>query len=957
VTRIDKVVDRLATTADPAARHRLIRQARMPVDVVFLERLTDLVPIRGRADLVQAERLAEAAAWIADTLATDYAAGRSLRAQGHVLTLAGRSEAALEAYQSALARFKKASKPLEDAITRSGALQVLIYLGRYTQAFTWARRARRVFEAQGDRLRLARLDSNFANVLYRQDRFAEALALYKRAHQTFERVGAPNDVAITLRNLAVCLISLNHFDQALATHRQARRYAERHHLPQLVAEADYNIAYLYYLRGEYSRAIELYEATRRRCERLGDRYHQALCDLDESELSLELNLTSDGARLARHALTRFDDLGMNYEAAKSVTWLAIAASQAGNPARALRYFDTARRRFRREGNLPWLALLDLYQAIVLLDDERLDEARKLADAARIVFLETNLVAKAALSQLVLARVALRAGDTATAEHWCDAAIERLATTQAPVLRFQASYVRGQIEEARGDTARAADAYLDSHAWLESLRTDLRADETKVAFLKDKLVIYESVVAVALAGGARVSRTGVFTFIEQAKSRSLADLIAFRAHRMTSRAAGTRVPVRRLHQLRESLNWCYREIDIRELSADQPESRAETLRATARKLENEITRALTEIRTTDDEYASLQNAGTIELPAVQASLREDEVVLEYYSARGMLCACVIGRHSFEVVTLGAASVAHGHAQLLQFQLSKFRLGAKYQRDFSSGIDAATTAHLQALYRELLAPLRSRIAGRWLTIVPHGFLHYVPFHALHDGAAHLIDDGPISYAPSASVLHLCRQKRPPRARASLVLGVSDRAAPHIDEEVDAVAAALPRSRAYKGRRASAARLKEDGPKSRVIHIATHAAFRMDNPMFSAIQLGDGPVSVFDLYDLRISAELVTLSGCGTGLNALIGGDELLGLVRGWLYAGAQSVLVSLWDVHDRSTAQLMADFYERLRSTDNRAVALRGAMLAARDRDPHPYYWAPFVLIGAPAYISGPPTTPE
>ena len=82
-----------------------------------------------------------------------------------------------------------------------------------------------------------------------------------------------------------------------------------------------------------------------------------------------------------------------------------------------------------------------------------------------------------------------------------------------------------------------------------------------------------------------------------------------------------------------------------------------------------------------------------------------------------------------------------------------------------------------------------------------------------------------------------------------------------------------------------------------------------MFSAIQLGDGPLSLFDLYDLRVSAELVTLSGCGTGLNALIGGDELLGLVRGWLYAGAHSVVVSLWDVNDRSTAALMADFYQR------------------------------------------------
>jgi CHAT domain-containing protein len=152
-------------------------------------------------------------------------------------------------------------------------------------------------------------------------------------------------------------------------------------------------------------------------------------------------------------------------------------------------------------------------------------------------------------------------------------------------------------------------------------------------------------------------------------------------------------------------------------------------------------------------------------------------------------------------------------------------------------------------------------------------------------------------------------------------------------------------FSGRRATVARLKSEAPRSGVIHVATHAAFRVDNPMFSAIQLADAPLSLFDLYDLRISAELVTLSGCGTGLNALIGGDELLGLVRGWLYAGAHSVVVSLWDVNDRSTASLMGRFYQRLRQTPDRAAALRDAMLATREEDPHPYHWAPFVLIGA------------
>ena len=946
MTRRDRLIERLASTSDPAGRRRLLKAARPPVDLAFLERLTDIVPVRGRVDLRQAERLVDSAKWIAGHLGSDYASGRAHRARGHVLALAGKSDAALDAYRTAIACFIKANRPIETAITRSGALQVMIYLGRYAQAFTWARQARRVFEQAGDRLRLGRLDANFANVLYRQDRFADALTLYRRAYQTLSRVGAPNDVAIALRNMAVCLISLNHFDQALATHHRARAHAERHKLPLLVAEADYNIAYLYYLRGEYSRAIELYAATRQRCERLGDRYHRALCDLDESELSLELNLTSDGARLGQQAFERFSELEMNYEAAKALTWLAVAAAQAGDAAAALQHLDQARRRFAKEHNRTWLAVLDLYQAIILLeDDKRLTQARELAEAAQLVFMQAGLAAKAALAELLIARIALRAGDPTGAEHWCNDAIERLATTQAPVLRFQASFVRGQIQESLGRTITAADAYLEAHAWLETLRTDLRADETKIAFLRDKLVVYESLVAIALAGGPRVSRTGAFTFIEQAKSRSLADLIAFRAHRVSPRAAGTGAPVKRLQQLREALNWCYREIDTREVGGGDARANVEVLRARARTLENEITGTLSGIRATDTEYASLQNSGTVDLPLIQAALGGDEVVLEYYIARGMLCACVVGRHAFEVVPLGPADAARQHAQLLQLQLSKFRLGTRYRREFAASIEEATNTHLRALYQALVAPLRSRIGGRALTIVPHGFLHYVPFHALHDGTTHLIDAAPVSYAPSASVLYLCRTKSMTSARGSLVLGVSDHSAPHIDDEVDAVATALPRARVFKGRRAGTARLKSDGPRSRVIHIATHAAFRLDNPMFSAIRLGDGPLSLFDLYDLRVSAELVTLSGCGTGLNALMGGDELLGLVRGWLYAGAHSVVVSLWDVNDRSTAGLMADFYQRLRESGDRAAALRGAMLAARDRDPHPYYWAPFVLVGA------------
>jgi CHAT domain-containing protein len=117
-----------------------------------------------------------------------------------------------------------------------------------------------------------------------------------------------------------------------------------------------------------------------------------------------------------------------------------------------------------------------------------------------------------------------------------------------------------------------------------------------------------------------------------------------------------------------------------------------------------------------------------------------------------------------------------------------------------------------------------------------------------------------------------------------------------------------------------------------------------MFSSIKLGDGPLNLYDLYQLHFDSTLVALSGCSTGMNVVAPGDELLGLQRGLLYAGAGSVLLSLWDVNDESTAQLMTAFYRRLVAGKEPAEALQGAMQEIRTAYPHPYYWAPFMLAG-------------
>ncbi|TMB87433.1 MAG: tetratricopeptide repeat protein, partial [Chloroflexi bacterium] len=288
----------------------------------------------------------------------------------------GQHREALASHESSRATFARAGEELEAAITETAALQPLSYLGCYRRAFRWAAHARRVFERRRNRVRLAMLDINTANILVRQDRFREALVLYQRACFACRRLKRPGHLALALANIAVCQSCLHAFDDAVRTYRRARASCLRHGLPLVVPVLDYNIANLHCGRGEYARALDLYRATRTHSNQVGDAYHAAMCDLDQAELSLELNLVAEATDLAGSARRKLDDLGMAYEAAKALNVLAIAASRTGDHRRALSLFTDARRRFRRERNPIWPAQIDLCRATVLLEARRIDMARR-----------------------------------------------------------------------------------------------------------------------------------------------------------------------------------------------------------------------------------------------------------------------------------------------------------------------------------------------------------------------------------------------------------------------------------------------------------------------------------------------------------------------------------------------------------------------------------------------------
>lgn len=948
-TQPQELLGNLTALAWDGARQEFFRTHPELVEISLVETLCSEVARLVGVNMEKAGQVAATARWLAEELDDDRSRGLSARAAANAYHFSGECSQAQALYEAALAQFSKLGDEREEAITRSSALHNLAYLGEYEKVFEWEHAARAVFERLEDRQRLATLEHNLGNILYRQDRWEEALQHYRFAYEEFLKLARAQDVAICMRNIAVCHISLHNFVEALAVYERCRAYCQEQGLTRLVLEVDYNIAYLYYLRGEYTRAIQLFQAARRQCEAAGDEYHKALCDLDQAEIFLELNMVEEAANLAQAAFTSFYTLNTPYETAKALTNNAIAQSRLGRGLLALEFLQQARDIFVREKNQLWPALIDFYRAVVLYREHRPAEAIRLARGARETFAESALAPRAAMCELLLAELLLQVHEPNGARDICYEALERVSGLDMPALEHQAYLVLGQVEEAAGNRFTALKAYRQSHRWLEKLRSQLEGEDLKIAFLKDKQVVYESLVWLTMqdeepSQGKEVA----FDYIERAKSRSLADLMSFRAYALPPTAPAHCDLADQVRTLREELNWFYRQIDLFQMrGGEHSQEEVKRMRRSARRKEDELLRSLRELQAADRELGSLQSGVMVDLETIRSSLRPEATLVEYFIARGIVFVSVVDRRRLEIVALTTASRARELHRLLQFQLSRTKLGSDHISDLLSLIEEATRSHLRELYAELIEPIRHYFDGDHLIFVPHGFLHYVPFHALWDGEQYLVDQFSISYAPSAGVFHLCTIKDTDCDDRSLVLAVADERAPHILEEARAVVESLPGATLLLGEAASEEALRKHGARCRFVHIATHALFRRDNPMFSAIQLGTNRLSLFDLYNLRLGGELVVLSGCGTGLNAVLGADELVGLTRGLLYAGAQSVLVTLWDVNDASTATFMRRFYHHLAKGSQRAQALRLTMRDIREHYPHPYYWAPFVLVGKPA----------
>ncbi len=907
-------------------------------------RLQDLLTVDPKAAL----RLSEWMLSLALEIGELPVKGLALRAKGNALATADDYFQSMEYFDEALKVFSQIGDELEVARTMMNRVVAYFRLSRFDEALADADRVTEMFKKLGDDRRLARHFVNIGNIYFRLDRFAENLEMLDRAEAILSRIDDQKSLCWVYVNRAVVLTGLNKADDAFKNYAIARRLATENDMPLLVSQCDYNVCYLYFLQGQYTKALEMLNAVRKHMKECGDRWHSALCNLDQSEIYLELNMHHDAIELAEEAYTGFESLGMTYEMAKAVVFTGIAHNHLHNYGKALEFFDRSRAMFKEQGNEVWLSLIDLYQGIVYFQTGRYYEGLDLARKAYQFFSKSGLKTKATYAQLLVARLHLQLGNLDQA--WTEARIaaETQGEAAVPWLGYQIQYVIGDILARRGETAEARAAFRKAVVELEILRTNIHVDELRMTFLKDKLKIYEALVRSGLEIGDPESLREAFEAVEHAKSRTLVDLLANNISAVHPNRESDSDLVEYLRTIREELNWYYTRINLEEQKASRRSGRTvQTLLDEVHKREHQLVKLLRQVSAEQTEYVTLQRVTTSSLEEIQEKIPPDAVLVEFYMVDDRVIAFAITRDGFQVFPdVAMESALRASFDLLRFQLTKFNLGAGYLEKFGPKLLDATKEHLHDLYLELVLPIQSALEGRRSIIfVPHGFMHYFPFHALFDGERYLIDDYEISYAPSATIYRTCAPANAHPGGDPLIIGVPDVRAPRILDEVRDIESVLKNATVLVGPNATADRFREFSEAARTIHIASHGAFRSDNPMFSSIQLGDTWLSLFDIYNLKTSAELVTLSGCGTGMSKIVGGDEMVGLVRGFLYAGARSLVVSLWDVHDRTTAELMKSFYSNLAAGKSRWESLRSAVIALKEKHPHPYYWAPFVGIGS------------
>jgi CHAT domain-containing protein len=950
------LVEQLIASPDADSQQRLLNNnvssLNDQVAVLLKERADQYL----RADLARSQAMVDLLKEISELTgsasirALGYLAEANLRGIGM-----GDYQQALSLYDQAAEIYRAETLPLEQAKSQVGKVGVLAFLGRYDEAIELGDWASQVLEDYQAWRPLATLIMNLAIMHARRGEDSRALLLFGRAGEIYWKLGEANEPGwlwVQL-NCAYVLRNLGRFEESIQASQTAREGLIRIGQEISAVRAQQMLALTYFVQGKYNLALENLDQAREAYLKDGRQRDAVLVELFISDCLLKLRRFNDVLEKCDQVRQLFTALGTRQVVAQAIVNEAVAYTQMGNHTKALESLVEARQIFEELGNQVWQAVSDLEIAAVTGLQGSHTRSLQAAQACIEVFQDNQLVVEQAKSMLVAAQAAYALEDYPMALRYLQSAMTIADAHQLATLKYQGFALLGKLKLADGDRQGALDEYRRAVQEIELLRGGLMV-EFRVGFLEDKAKIYEDVVDLLLRLDQPIE---ALEYVERAKSRALLDLLAYRLDIGIQARGEADLPlVNELLRLRQERDRLYRRWESNRETDDEvdrtPGGGKSQAQREVLKIEHQITELWHRLLIRNADYAREASLWLVHTEDIRPYLPADTILLEYYLIGNQPVAFLLSKETVQVMRLEA------DISEIQMRMNMLRLNLEAVLNSPAAIIPALTTNarslLKRIYDLIIAPLAVAISPyKRLIIVPHGSLHYLPFHALYDGGSYLLEKFEVSYLPASSFLRYC-QETAPEKNGSLAVGYSDNGRlAYAPLEASAVADLLS-GRVLAESQASIAAIEEQAPACRLLHFAVHGDFRADNPLFSGLKLADGWLTTLDIFNLQLSASLVTLSACQTGRSVIAAGDELLGLMRAFLGTGSSSLVLSLWKIEDRFTGRLMESFYTLLARGWDKGAALREAQLQfirASDTEhkeggveSHPYFWGAFFLVG-------------
>lgn len=891
-------------------------------------------------------RLAELARDTAAMANAPAAVPRAVYILAQAKAAGGEMADALVLIDAARAGFQALGRTHDALRTNLGRSQALNEMGRHDEALDACREILTGAEGIGgpDSPAMIQLMSaahqNSGLCLELSGRFEDALDEYASAEFGYRSVGDARALAEVAYDRGLVLLTIGQHADALQALQRAADTFRAGGYRALLVMALANTAEVQLHRGEYQQCLASLAEAAEALANISSPGGEQIRLLVAAGAYLALNLLPEALSTFSEAIEFLQDTDSVIDRARARRGQGLALARIGRIDDAIEALGTASEQFKRSGQSSWLA-------DVLVDQAWLQRTQGEFEAAHHTASEALGVAQPGTAghvraQLLLAE--LQDADGANGTNGVDGAAalddasRSLALVQAALqsaedlalapLVASAHHALGRSFAALGRLEEAEVALRRAVQMVENLRDGLGHELVLTRFLDDKLSPYEDLLAVVVARGE--SATEALAIGEQAKSRTLSDVVSGLVDRRGPAPLSTSEP------LDTDLRALYGELFSGQISPDS--DRINVLRQRVRDLEarRDIVR-LTAMRDAQP--------GTVSDSAAEPFTSEPgTIVISYARAADALHAFIIDGSKVEMVA-NAASVS-AVAELLERlrrQWDRFRIGHEVIERHLPQMELSAKAVLHALYEQLIAPVERFLNPSHPTrivIIPDTSLHEVPFHALWDGTGYLLDRYEIVYAPSFDTMrHLPRR----RQGSSVVVGVSDELAPLVEQEVAAVGALLSAATVLSGEQATWLNIEACLAGAALIHLAGHALFRPDNPMYSALKVSDRWVTAADLFGLDLEGATVVLSACETARSQHAQTAEINGFVRAFLGAGAATVIASQWTADDSATAQFMTFFYEQL-GWANPVGAVRAAQRQLSTLWPHPYYWAPWIVVG-------------